>query len=59
MQKYSPEEWPQNQAAFKTMASHKGTGYTVNELTDYMNNTFSLQWETVYLKTTGEGPQNL
>lgn len=42
------------------MVLHKGTGYnTVNELADYINTTFSFQWETVYLKTTGEGPQNL
>lgn len=31
----------------------------VNEFTDHTNVTFSLQWETAYLKTTGVGPQNL
>lgn len=48
-----------NLSILQSMESHKGTAYTVTELTDYMNITFSLQWETVYLKTTGEGPQNL
>lgn len=43
----------------QSMVSHKVTGYTVNKLTGYMNIPFSLQWETAYLKTTGEGPQNL
>lgn len=42
-----------------SVASHKGTGYTVKELTGYINVPLSLWWESVYLKTTGEGPQNL
>lgn len=43
----------------QSMISHKVTGYTVNKLTGYTNTPSSLQWKTAYLKTTGEGPQNL
>lgn len=42
-----------------SIASWKGMHQTVNKITDYMNIPFSLWEKIVYLKTTGEGPQNL